>query len=314
LVKLAFENGINFFDTAEAYGQGDGEQQIGVALKALGVHRSEYVLTTKLYIGVRRDTKNNKNEFGTSRKRLIEGVDRSLKLLDHAYVDVLFCHRYEETCPTLEVCQAMKSIIESGKALYWATSEWPAARIMEAILLCDQIGAPRPIADQCQYNMLERSKVEKEYSPLFDSYGYGTTIWSPLASGVLTGKYNKGVVPEGSRFANNPDLKRIFDKYYGEQTKDKTVKMLNDLELIATELGCTLSQLALAWTIGYKHVSVAILGATSEEQLKQNLAALPIAEKIHGEVAGRIIGILNNAPQQDMCWMTYPPTFHPNRR
>ena len=120
-------------------------------------------------------------------------MDRSLKELGFDYVDVIFCHRYDTTTPTIEVCQAMKTIIEQGKAFYWATSEWPASRIMEAILLCDQIGAPRPIADQCQYHMLERKKLEFEYSPLFDDYNYGTTTWSPLASGILTGKYNKGV-------------------------------------------------------------------------------------------------------------------------
>lgn len=313
MVKLAFENGINFFDTAEAYGLGDGEVQLGKALKALGVSRSEYVLTTKLYIGLRKDSKNNKNEFGTSRKHLIEGINRSLKLLDHDFVDVLFCHRYDHTTPTIEVCQAMKTIIESGRAHYWATSEWPAVRIMEAFMYCDQIGAPRPIADQCEYNMLTRDKMEKEYAALFDDYGYGTTTWSPLASGILTGKYNKGI-PEGSRFDNNPSLARVFNKYFGPTKKDETVKKLNELEGIAKELGCTLAQLGVAWVAAYKNVSVALLGASSEEQLKQNLGALEFVDKIQGDIAKRINEILENAPEQDLSWLTYPPQAIPHRR
>jgi voltage-dependent potassium channel beta subunit len=313
MVKLAFENGINFFDTAEAYGQGDGEVQLGKALKALGVSRTEYVLATKLFIGVRKDSKNIKNEFGTSRKHLIEGINRSLKLLDHDYVDILYCHRYDQTTPTIEVCQAMKTIIESGKAHYWGTSEWPAIRIMEAILLCDQIGAPRPIAEQCEYNMLTREKMERDYCPLFDDYGYGTTTWSPLASGILTGKYNKGI-PEGSRFDSNPNLAKFFHKYFGPTKKDATIKKLNELEDIAKELGCTLSQLGIAWVAAYQSVSVALLGASSEEQLKQNLGALQFVDKIQGDVAKRIFDILDNAPEQDWNAMLYPPQMFPHRR
>jgi voltage-dependent potassium channel beta subunit len=313
MVKVAFENGINFFDTAESYGQGDGEVQLGNALRALGVSRSEYVLTTKIFIGPRRGGKNFKNEFGLSRKHLIEGTLRSLKNLDHEYVDLLLAHRYDETTPTLEVCHAMKTIIETGKAMYWGTSEWPACRIMEAIFLCDQIGAPRPISEQCEYNMLTRDKMEKEYGPLFDDYGYGATTWSPLASGILTGKYNNGI-PEGSRFDQNPSLSRIFNKYFGPDRKEATVKKLNQLEEIAKELGCTLSQLGVAWVGAYKNVSVALLGASSEAQLKQNLGALDVLDKIQGDVAKRINQILANAPEQDLSWLVYPATALPDRR
>ena len=304
MVKLAFDAGINFFDTAEVYGAGEGERQMGIALKALGVPREDYVLTTKLFWGKQSVNTNTQNLIGNSRKHLIEGVNRSLTLLQHDYVDVLFCHRYDHTTPMTEVCQAMKTIIESGKALYWATSEWPAARIMEAIHISDKIGGPRPIADQCQYNMLERSKIELDYAPLFDDYKYGTTIWSPLASGILTGKYNNGI-PPGSRFDTNKQYASILEKWLGDNVKEVNIKKLQALEAIATELGCKLAQLALAWTIATKDVSTCILGATSEEQLKENLAALPIKAKITPEIEKRIEAILQNAPTQEKNYLTW---------
>ena len=306
LVKLAFERGINLFDTAETYGSGEGERQMGAALKALGVPRTDYVLTTKIFWGKQEGNVNTKNLYGTSRKHLIEGVHRSLNHLQHDYVDVLFCHRYDHTTPVLEVVQAMKTLIETGKVLYWATSEWPAIRIMEAIHIADKVGAPRPIADQCQYNMLERQKVEGDYAVLFDDYHYGTTIWSPLASGILTGKYNNGI-PEGSRFDVNPEYKSIFEKWLGEKVRETNIKKLNDLAAIATELGATLAQLALAWTIRNKDVSTCILGASSEEQLLQNIGALDFVEKITSEVEARIEAILGNAPVQERNFITWQP-------
>ena len=311
MVKLAFDSGINFFDTAEVYGAGEGERQMGIALKALKVPREDYVLTTKIFLGAEPQNVNTKNCIGTSRKRLVEGLNRSLQYLEHSYVDVLFCHRYDHTTPTIEVVQAMKTIIESGKALYWATSEWPVARIMEAILLADNIGGPRPIADQCQYNMLERTKVELDYNPLFDDYKYGTTIWSPLASGILTGKYNNGI-PPGSRFDTNKQYQRIFDQWLGEKVKDQTIKKLQALDEIAKELGLKLSQLAIAWTVSNKDVSTCILGATSEAQLKENLEALQAKSKITKEVEQKIEAILQNAPTQETNYFTWQPL--PGRR
>lgn len=203
LVKLAYESGINYFDTAEAYSFGKGERQLGIALKELNVPRSDYVVSTKIFWGKFTNNTNGHNNVGTSRKRLVEGLNRSLENLQLEYVDVVFCHRYDHETPTIEVVQTMKSIIESGKALYWGTSTWPAVRVMEAMLLCDIVGCPRPIAEQCQYSMMVRNTIEKDYTALFDDYGLGTTIWSPLASGILTGKYNNGI-PEDSRFGRNP--------------------------------------------------------------------------------------------------------------
>jgi len=263
----------------------------------------------RFFFGNRSTTQNKQNQVGTSRKHIFEAMDRSLKLLDHSYVDVVFCHRYDHTTPIEEVCLAMKALIEQGKALYWATSEWPGIRLMEAIHIADKIKGPRPIADQCQYNMLVREKMEKEYLPLFDDYGFGTTIWSPLASGILTGKYNKGI-PEGSRFATHPEYISIFKRYLGDDVKDETIKKLNELEGIAKEFGCSLSQLALAWTVANKDVSTCILGATSEEQLLHNLGAIPFVSKISGDVEERINKILGNAPELDrnfITWAESPP-------
>lgn len=203
LVQTAWNNGINLFDTSEAYSFGKGERQIGVALQNLGVKRSDYVLTLKLFIGKFPGNANSHNNMGTSRKRLFEGVERSLKNLGTDYADVLFCHRYDNSTPTIEVIYAVRDLLATGKVHYWATSSWPQERIMEAMLLCDRVGCQRPIAEQCQYNMLTRDFIEEKYVALFDDYGLGTTVWSPLCSGILTGKYNNGI-PEDSRFGKNP--------------------------------------------------------------------------------------------------------------
>lgn len=311
LVKLAFDNGINFFDTAEAYGAGEGEKQMGISLKALKVPRTDYVLTTKLFWGKFANNVNDKNMVGTSRKHLVEGVERSLKNLGHDYVDILFCHRYDHTTPILEVVQTMKSLVENGKILYWATSEWPAIRIMEAMHIADKIHGPRPIAEQCQYNMLERKKLEADYSVFFDDYHFGTTIWSPLASGILSGKYNKGI-PEGSRFDKNPQYKSIFERWLGDDVKEKTIKKLNDLEAIGKEIGCSLTQLALLWTIHNKDVTTCILGASSEEQLTENIAALQFASQYTSAIEAKVEAILGNAPEQERNMLTQQ--FLPGRR
>lgn len=311
LVKIAFDAGVNLFDTAEAYGDGQGEVQMGIALKKLGVPREDYVLTTKLFWGARDENKIGENLNGTSRKHIIEGLKRSLKLLQHDYVDIVFCHRYDHTTPVEEVCWAMKDAIHSGKALYWATSEWPGIRIMQAIYICDRIGAPRPIADQCEYNMYNRAKVEVEYAPLFDEFKYGTTTWSPLACGILTGKYNNGI-PPGSRLDTNKGLAYMFEEFFGSTTKDKTLKQLHALQELATELGGSLPQLALAWVIYNKDVSTCILGATSEAQLQENLGALVIKKKITKEIESRIEKILGNAPAQEKNYFSWEPL--PGRR
>lgn len=310
LVKKAWELGINYFDTAEAYNSGEAETQLGVALKELNVPRSDYVVSTKIFWGKFADNTNGINNIGTSRKRLIEGLNRSLKNLGMDYVDIVFCHRYDCHTPTIEVVQTMKSIIESGKAFYWGTSTWPATRVMEAMLLCDIVGCPRPIAEQCQYSMLYREKVEQEYNDLFDDYHLATTIWSPLLYGVLTGKYNNGI-PEGSRFSSG-GFDDTYKKYFSEEKKEGTLKMLNALADIAKTLECSQAQLALAWVLGCKDATTILLGASRPEQLEENVKALEVLEKLTPEISDEIEGILNNRPElgrdyRNMCSM-------PNRR
>ena len=313
LIKAAFDLGINFFDTAEVYGEGEAERQLGVALKHLNVPRSDYVLTTKLFTGGQPGNKNLQNLRGTSRKRIIEGLDRSLAHLNQPYVDIIYCHRFDHTTTVLEVCQAMKTVIDAGKAFHWGTSEWPAVRIMEAIHISDKIGGYRPIVDQCQYNLLERKKVEGEFVELFDDYKFGTTIWSPLASGILTGKYNNGI-PEGSRFDVNKSafVAGYLNLWLGEKVREKNVKKLNELAAIATQIGATLGQLALAWAIKNKDVHVCILGASNESQLKENIAAFDFVSKITAEIEKKIEDILENAPEQQTNFLTWKPL--PGRR
>lgn len=311
LVKTAWENGINYFDTAEFYGKGQGERQFGIAIKTLGVPRSDYVVSTKIFWGRFSDNNNYVNNFGTSRKRLMEGLNRSLKNLQMDYVDIIFCHRYDEDTPTIEVVHAMKSILQSGKALYWGTSTWPAVRVMEAMLLCDIVGCPRPIAEQCQYSMLFREQIEKNYIALLDDYDLGTTIFSPLTYGILTGKYNNGI-PEGSRFAKNKECMFVFDKYFCDEEKEATLKKLEGLAGVAEKMGCSMAQLALAWTIISKDVTTCILGASKVTQLEENLKALEFMEKITPEISEEIEGILKNRPVLDTDYRNRCPIA--NRR
>ena len=297
LVQVAFSKGINFFDTAENYGKGEGERQLGVSLKALNVPRSDYVVSTKIFNGDYSENSNTINNIGTSRKRIIEGMNRSLKNLQMDYVDVVFCHKWDAWTPIEELVLAMKQIIAEGKAFYWGTSNFPPVKVMEALLLCDKYQCPRPIAQQTQYNMLYRDRLEKEFVFHIEDYGYGTTVWSPLAAGVLTGKYNNGI-PEGSRFSK-PENKRfmgLFNRYMGDDVKDQTVEKLQKLAAVAERLGASLPQLALAWNTVFKDVSTSIIGATKVEQLEENLGGLEVMEKLSEEVLQEIEGILDNRP------------------
>lgn len=309
LVKIAWDSGINFFDTAEAYSQGKGEIQLGNALRSLGVPREDYVVTTKIFWGQFPTNSNSHNNLGTSRKRLIEGTKRSLKNLQMEYVDVLFCHNLDIFAPIKEIIFAMKDIISSGKALYWGTSSWPQERVMEAMLLCDQLNCPRPIVEQCQYNMFMRKHIEKNYIHLFDDYKLGTTIWSPLCSGILTGKYNTGI-PKGSRFDLNPRYLMLYNMYMGEGKREATVAKLVALGELAERLGCTQPQLCLAWTLISKDVTLCLMGASKPEQLESNLGALDVVEKLTPEVLAEIEGILKNRPMIGLDprgWVPYPP-------
>ena len=306
LIKACFDGGINFFDTAELYDVGEAEVELGIALRALNVPREDYVVVTKLYWGKQPKNVNIQNVMGTSRKHIIEGLNRSLKHLGMEYVDVLFCHRFDHTTPVEELCAAMKTVIENGKCLYWGTSEWPASRIMEAIHICDKIGAPRPIAEQAHYNMLVRQKMESDYTVLFDDYKYGTTTYSALAAGVLTGKYNKGI-PAGSRFDLHPDVLWWLKMYLDDEHKDETVKKLNLLDEVAKSIGATLPQLALAFVLTNQDVDVCILGATKLEQLKQNLQIWEVVAKFDKTVNDKVNAILKNAPDAGFDFITWNP-------
>jgi aryl-alcohol dehydrogenase-like predicted oxidoreductase len=234
---------------------------MGRAFKELGLKREDLVVSTKLWsIG------KGPNESFLSRKHLMEGINNSLKRLQLDYVDVLFCHRPDYETPLEETCKAMNDIIEQGKSFYWGTSVWPADRIIKAIEICERHGWHKPITEQPPYSMVRRPLVEKEYRRLYSEYKYGTTIWSPLQGGILTGKYNDGVKPEGSRYDKHGDfLKDTWNSYFNEEKKESTIKMLKALDDLAKENGFSMAQLALAWCLANTDISTVLLGFTRIE-------------------------------------------------
>ena len=234
-VKKCLEYGINLFDTAEIYFSGAAEGQLGRALKELNVKREDIVVTTKLWrVGEK------PNDMFLSRKHLIEGINNSLKRLGLDYVDIVFCHRPDFDTPLEETLRAMDWIINHGKTFYWGTSMWPADRIVKAIEMCERLHLHKPVVEQPLYSMVQRSLFEKDYQRVFEEYGYGSTIWSPLAGGILTGKYNEGNIPAGSRYDKHGDfLKQTWEKYFAEDKKEDTIRKLKALESLAKELGYT---------------------------------------------------------------------------
>lgn len=287
-MKVAYEAGVNFFDNAEAYGHGKAETVMGRALKKGGWRRESLVISTKIFWGGE-----GPNDSGLSHKHIVEGMNNALKRLQLDYVDLVFCHRPDENTPIEETVRAMDIIIKQGKAFYWGTSEWRAADIMRADGLARQYGLTPPVMEQPQYNMFERERVEKEYLPLYKELGYGTTIWSPLASGVLTGKYNQGI-PAGSRAA----LKGY--EWVGESlaTPDR-IEKVKQLAPLAAELGCSLAQLALAWCLKNPNVSTVITGASRATQVHENMKAIEVAPQLTDELIEQIEGILGNKPKED---------------
>jgi len=279
LMSAAYDAGVNFFDNAEVYANGKSEEVMGAALKRLKWRRSSYLVTTKFFWGIR-DGVNERNTL--NRKRLIEGINGSLARLQLDYVDVIYCHRPDKTTPIEETVWAMHNIIEWGKAMYWGTSEWSADEIVAAIHIAEKHHLHKPITEQPQYNLFERQRFEKGYARLFQDYGYGTTIWSPLASGMLTGKYLKGI-PKDSR----ANLKGYTWLHKDVKDKDRLAKV-RALQPIAKELGCTLSQLSLAWCLKNPNVSTVILGASRVEQLHENLKAQKVAPKLIPRVMEKI--------------------------
>ncbi|MBN8656512.1 MAG: aldo/keto reductase [Anaerolineae bacterium] len=282
IMAAAYDHGVNFFDNAEVYAGGKSEEVMGAALKKLKWRRSSYLVSTKFYWGLH-DGVNEKNTL--NRKRLIEGINGALERLDMEYVDLIYCHRPDKTTPIEETVWAMHNIIEWGKALYWGTSEWAASEIVEAIQIAERHHLHKPVVEQPQYNLFERGRLEGDYVRFYKEYGYGTTIWSPLASGLLSGKYNQGI-PKDSRGA----LKG-YEWLHGNLTNQEKLAKVAALEPIAKELGGTVAQLALAWCLKNPFVSTVITGASRVEQVHENMKSAEIAPKLTPEIMEKIDAI-----------------------
>jgi voltage-dependent potassium channel beta subunit len=298
----AYNSGVNFFDNAEVYGHGTAEIFMGNIIKRLGCKRSDLVISTKIFWGG-----NGPNDCGLSR-----GVDMSLRRLKMDYVDLIFCHRPDPHTPIEETVRAMNHVIDHGKAFYWGTSEWSAQEITEAHDVANQLGLIGPLMEQPQYNMLHRSRVEKEYLPLYKNYGMGTTIWSPLASGLLTGKYRtlQDINQKDTRLSMENEMKWLRDQLLSgqglngleENNFEAIVTKVGKLNSLAQELGCTVPQLALAWCLKNPHVSTVITGASRQSQVVENMEALKVVAKITDGVNTRIEEILKNKPTPARDW------------
>ncbi|KAI9330030.1 putative aldo/keto reductase [Zopfochytrium polystomum] len=304
-LKAAYDAGINFFDNAESYGNGESELAMGRVIKKLAWPRPSFVVSTKIYFGSKSSPlvvgqpEPGSNSRGLSRKHLVEGVKAALDRLQLEYVDLVFAHRPDDDTPMEEVVRGFNWVIEKGWAFYWGTSEWSAEQITDAHRIAERLGLIGPLMEQPQYNMFHRERFEKEYHNLYAKYGLGTTIWSPLASGILTGKYNDAI-PDDSRLRQAANL-NVYIKKLGESlaTEDGIAKIskVKALAPIAAKLECTLAQLALAWTIKNPHVSTAITGASRPAQVLENVRALAVVPLLTDTVVKEIDEILANKPQ-----------------
>ena len=283
----AYDNGINFFDNAEVYAAGKSEEVMGKIIAEAGWNRDSFLVSSKVFWGG-----DKPNQMGLSRKRLVEACHAALKRLQVDYLDFYFCHRPDKNTPMEETVWAMHNLIQQGKVLYWGTSEWSAQEVQEAFMVARANNLIAPSMEQPQYNMLVRDKVEVEFDKLFRDYGYGSTIWSPLASGILTGKYNNGV-PEGSRLTMD-DLVWLKEKLLTGQNIQKVIK----LQAIASDLNTSVANLAMAWCLKNDHVSTVITGATKLSQLQENLKSIEVMEKLDDSVMEAIEIALNNKPEK----------------
>lgn len=289
LMGLAYDHGVNFFDNAEVYARGESERLMGRVLKKKNWDRTSYTVSSKAFFGSR-GPENKPNQTGLSRKHLVEACHEALQRLQTDYLDLYFCHRPDPNVPIEEVVWTMNILIQQGKILYWGTSEWSGTEIMEAHRIAHQYNLIGPSMEQPQYNLLEREKVEKDYYHIYRTVGLGTTIWSPLASGLLTGKYNDGI-PEDSRFSLQ-GFEWLKDRYAVDE-KLKKVRQLTDY---AKELGTSTGILSIAWCISNPNVTTAILGATRREQLEENLKALDLLPQLTPDVLQRIEDIMQTKP------------------
>jgi voltage-dependent potassium channel beta subunit len=284
-MSKAYELGVNFFDNAEAYAHGNAEVVMGNIIKKLGWKREDIVISSKVFWGGQ-----GPNDHGLSRKHIYEACRRSLRRLQLDYVDLYFCHRPDPETPIEETVRAMDDLVHQGLVLYWGTSEWTGADIMRAHGIARELGLTPPQMEQPQYNMLHRERVEKEYLPLYAEMGLGTTTWSPLQSGLLSGKYNTDI-PPGSRASLEG-----YGWLKESVLTPENIAKVKGLEPIARELGCTMAQLALAWACRNENVSTVITGATRPEQVEENMKSLDYVSALTDDVMGRIDNVLKNRP------------------
>ncbi len=288
LLKTAYDAGMNFFDNAEGYEAGESEKIMGEAIKSLGLPRDTFAVSSKVFWGGKQ-----KMQLGLSAKHVRDACDLALKRLQVDYLDLYYCHRPDIDTPIEETVRAMHNLILQGKIIYWGTSEWSAREITQAHAVAQAYGLTPPVMEQPQYNLLHRDKVEAEFSPLYENYGLGTTIWSPLASGILTGKYNEGI-PSDSRL-NLPDYEWLRDLWSGEEGKQKLEKV-RKLTQLSKELGISLTHMSIAWCLKNPNVSTVILGASRLSQLKDNLKSLEVIPKLTPQVMDEIEAIVDNKP------------------
>jgi len=289
LMTTAYESGVNFFDNAEAYANGEAEQMMGRALRKLGWPRDSYAVSSKVFWGGKLPT-----QRGLSKKHVRDACDAALRRLQVEYLDLYFCHRPDLETPIEETVRAMSDLVHQGKVLYWGTSEWEADQIAEAHGVARELHLVPPTMEQPQYNLFVRQKVEREFARLYETVGLGLTIWSPLASGILTGKYSGGV-PRDSRMAL-PDYRWLRERLESAEGREQVRKTL-ELERVAKDLGASVAQLAIAWCLLNPHVSTVILGATRAAQLRENLGALALVPKLDASIQARIEAIVANKPE-----------------
>lgn len=290
LMTRAYDAGINFFDNAEGYEAGKSEEVMGETLKTLGWSRDSYIVSSKVFWGGEKPT-----QKGLSRKHVTEACHAALKRLQVDYLDLYFCHRPDIDTPIEETVRAMHNLITQGKVLYWGTSEWSAQQLTEAYAVARAHNLTPPTMEQPQYNMFVRQKVEADYLPLYDLMGLGTTIWSPLASGMLTGKYNRGI-PKDAR-VNLPGYEWLKKDFESDEGKARLAKV-QDLAKLADAVGISITHLALLWCLRTPHVSTVILGASRLSQLDDNLDALKQKDKLTPDVIEKIEAILGNQPAE----------------
>ena len=294
LMHRAYDAGINFFDNAEVYADGESETIMGRTLQRAGWGRDTYTVSSKVYWGGDLPT-----QRGLHRKHIHDACHAALRRLQVDYLDLFFCHRPDLETPIEETVRAMDVLIRQGKVLYWGTSEWSAQQIQEAHGIARQYGLTPPTMEQPQYNMLHRDRFEREFQRLYSEVGLGTTTWSPLASGVLTNKYADGI-PDDSRMAL-PDYAWLRERLESPEGR-KQIETASALQPIAADLGCSLAQLAIAWCLKNPNVSTVILGASRVEQLDENLESMKVVETLGDEVMERIEGVLDNKPELPTQW------------